>query len=113
MNTVLKSISVIFALLFLTAGSVLMIGPQILIIIPAAFTAGIILAVKRSFWALTCFGYPLTFGLASAYIGWKEMVDYTHTTAFIVSLAIGLVGVALIGTGLWKALPSKQAPAQS
>jgi hypothetical protein len=97
MKTVLKS-----------AGSRLMIGPQILIIIPAAFIAGIILAAKRSFWALACFGYPLTFGLASAYIGCKEMVDYTHTTAFIISLSIGLAGVILIGAGFWKALPGKQ-----
>jgi hypothetical protein len=113
MNNTFRSISVLLLPAIITAGSLLMIGPQIVIIVPAAIIAGIIFASKRSFWALTCFGYPFTFGLVSAYIGWKEMSAYTETTAFAVSIAIGLVGIALIGTGLWKALPGKALPAQS
>ena len=35
-----------------------------------------------------------------------ELPDYERTTAFAVSICIGVVGCVLIVVGLWKALPS-------
>lgn len=104
MNNTIKNISVLLLTALVTAGAVLLIGPQILIIVPLAIIAGIVLAIKRSFFSLVCFGYPLTFGLVSALIGYAEMTDYTRTTAFAVSIAIGLVGAGLIAAGLWKGI---------
>ncbi len=40
--------------------------------------------------------YPFTFGLISAWIGYKEMPGYKRSPAFAVSIGIGLVGGALI-----------------
>ncbi|MGI9458819.1 MAG: hypothetical protein ACR2NF_02375 [Pirellulales bacterium] len=89
----------------ITAGSVLMIGPQILFIVPVAFLTGIILAVRRSFWSPVFFGYPLTFGLLSAWIGYQELTEYAFTIGFAVSVGIGMIGFALIAGGLWMSLP--------
>lgn len=107
MNKVIKSIAVLFLTVILTAGCGLMIGPQIMIIVPVAIAAGIIFAIRRSFLSLVCFGYPFTFGLLSALIGCSEMPDYERTLAFAVSIGIGLAGVGLIAAGLWKALPER------
>jgi hypothetical protein len=84
------------------SGFLTMIGPQIMVVIPLALMAGIVLAVKRSFWSLVCFGYPLTFALISAWIGYVTTPGYEHTMPFAVSLGLGLTGLGLITFGLWK-----------
>jgi hypothetical protein len=89
------------------ASSVLMVGPQIVLIVPVTLVLGLVFALRRSFWSLVCFGYPFTFGLISAWAGYKEMPGYERTTAFAVSIGIGLVGCVLIAVGLWKALPGR------
>lgn len=104
-NRLTKRFVVLLLTAILTACSLLMIGPQILVIGPVALLAGTVFAIRRSILALVFFGYPLTFGLASAYIGCSEVTDYEHTSAFAVSMVIGFVGVGLIATGLWKAMP--------
>ena len=107
MNGMIKCIVVVLLTAILTAGAYFMIGPQIMIIVPAAILAGVVFAVRRSFLSLVCFGYPFTFGLASALIGYAEITDYERTSAFVVSVVIGMAGVGLMAAGLWKALPSK------
>ena len=98
--------------LILTAGiaasSILMVGPQIVVIVPLALVLGLMFALRRSSWSLVCFGYPFTFGLISAWIGYKEMPGYERTPAFGVSIGIGLVGCALIAMGLGKVLAGKK-----
>ena len=91
----------------IAASSIIMVGPQILVIVPVALLAGIVFALRRSFWSLVCFGYPFTFGLISAGMGYTELRDYERTTAFAVSIGLGLVGCVLIAMGLWKALPGR------
>ncbi len=113
MNRITKSIAVLLLTAIFTAGSLLMIGPQIMVIIPLAIVAGIIFAVRRSHLSLACFGYPFTFGLLSALIGCAEVTGYERTMAFAVSTVIGVVGVGLIAAGLWKALPSRTATTES
>ena len=98
--------------LILTAGiaasSILMVGPQIVVIVPLALVLGLVSAVLRSYWSLVCFGYPFTFGLISAWIGYKEMPGYERSPAFAVSIGIGLVGCALIVMGMLKALAGRK-----
>jgi|GEM_PF-635622 len=106
-TAIIKSIGVVLLTAILTLGAYFMIGPQITIIVPVAIVAGIIFAFRRSFISLVCFGYPLTFGLVSAYIGCAEIDDYTQTLAFAISIVIGLVGAVLIAAGLWKALSDR------
>jgi len=106
-TAIIKSIVVVLLTAILTLGAYFMIGPQITIIVPVAIVAGIIFAFRRSFISLVCFGYPLTFGLVSAYIGCAEIDDYTQTLAFAISIVIGLVGAVLIAAGLWKALSDR------
>ena len=106
-NALIESVVVVLLTAILTLGAYFMIGPQITIIVPVAIFAGIIFAFRRSSISLVCFGYPLTFGLVSAYIGCAEIDDYTGTLAFAISIIIGLVGVGLIAAGLWKALPDR------
>ncbi len=89
----------------IAAGSIAMIGSQIMVIVPLAVVFGIFFAVRRSFWSLVCFGYPFTFGLISAWVGYKEMPGYEQTAAFSISIGIGLVGCGLIAVGLWMSLP--------
>ena len=107
MSRLNKSISAFALTVVITAASVLMIGPQIMVIVPVALLAGIVFAVRRSFLSLVCLGYPLTFGLVSAWIGCAEINDYSQTTAFFVSVVIGMIGVCLIATGFWKVLPER------
>ena len=108
-----KSIVVVLLTAMLTAGALLMIGPQIMFIVPLCILVGIIFSIRRSFLSMVCFGYPLTFGLVSAYIGYYEISDYVRTSAFAVSVAIGAVGVALMATGLWKTMPVGAPKAES
>lgn len=89
------------------ASSIVMIGPQITVIVPVAIGAGIVFALRRSFWSLVFFGYPFLFGLISAWIGYMEMPGYEKTVAFAISIGIGLVGVVMVAVGLWLALPGR------
>ena len=84
------------------SGVVTMIGPQIMVTVPVAIAAGIFFAFRRSSWGWVCFGYPLIIGLISAWIGIHEIPGYETTTAFAVSLGMGLAGLGLIAIGLWK-----------
>ena len=91
----------------IAASSILMVGPQIIVIVPLVWVLGLVFALRRSFWSLVCFGYPFTFGLISAWIGYKEMPGYERSPAFAVSIGIGLVGSALIAMGLGKVLAGR------
>ena len=102
-----RAVLVIVLTAVIAASSIMMVGSQIVFIVPVALLAGIVFALRRSFWSLVCFGYPLTFGLISAGMGYTELRDYERTTAFAVSIGLGLVGCVLIAMGLWKALPGK------
>lgn len=101
-----KAALVSFLSPLIAAGSLLMIGPQILFLVPVAITTGIIFAVRRSFWSAVFFGYPLTFGLTVAWIGYHETPGYQNTLSFAVSIAIGLIGLGLTALGLWHSLPN-------
>ena len=100
---------IIFLLLCFTlpVASVLMFGPQLFIIVPLLFCLGVFFVFRRSFLSLICFGYPLSYGLFSAYVGFHELNDYTKSTEFWVALGIGIVGVDLIAVGLLKTLFKK------
>jgi hypothetical protein len=100
---------IIFLLLCFTlpVASVLMFGPQLFIIVPLLFCLGVFFVFRRSFLSLICFGYPLSYGLFSAYVGFHELNDYTKATEFWVALGIGVVGVDLIAVGLLKTLFKK------
>ena len=100
---------IIFSLLSITlpVASVLMFGPQLFIITPVLFCLGVFFVFRRSFLSLICFGYPLSYGLFSAYIGFHELNDYTKAIEFWVALGIGITGATLIAFGLWKAMFKK------
>jgi hypothetical protein len=102
-----RAVLVIVMTAGLAASSIIMVGPQILLIVPLALATGVVFALRRSFWSLVCFGYPFTFGLISAGMGYTELADYERTTAFAVSIGLGLIGCVLIAMGLWKALPDR------
>ena len=102
----LKAALVLILSVLITAGSLLMIGPQLILIVPLSIIMGIIFAVRRSYWSSVFFGYPLTFGLVTAWIGSQEMAGYQQTAGFAVSTGLGSIGCALIAFGLWKALPN-------
>ena len=57
---------------------------------------------RRSFLSLVFFGYPITFGLVSAYIGFYELNDYTNDSEFWVAIGIGAFGTMLVFLGFWK-----------
>ena len=86
------------------AGSFLMIGPQIFPIIGVSFCLGIFLVFRKSLLSLVFFGYPLTFGLVSAYIGFHELNNFTNASEFWIALGIGALGTMLVFLGFWKTL---------
>ena len=95
----------ILAAIIAASAIVTMIGPPIMLTAPLALVAGGFFAFKRSFWSLVCFGYPLVFGFLSAWIGYYEMGYGFSSIPFLVAFGIGLAGMGLISTGLWKSLP--------
>ena len=100
---------IIFFLLSITlpVASVLMFGPQLFIIVPLLFCLGVFFVFRRSSLSLICFGYPLSYGLFSAYVGFHELNDYSKATEFWVALGIGITGATLIAIGLWKTMFKK------
>jgi len=107
-SIIVKIALVLILTVVIAASSIVMVGPQIILIVPVALVLGIVFALRRSFWSLVCFGYPCTFSLISAWIGYKEMPGYERSTAFLISIGIGLIGCVLIAMGLWKALSNKK-----
>jgi len=101
---IIKSILVSFLTITLMAGSFLMIGPQIVPILAVSFCLGGFFVFRRSFLSLVFFGYPITFGLVSAYIGFYELNDYTKDSEFWIALGIGAFGILLAFLGFWKTL---------
>ena len=106
-NLLIKRIIFLLLCFTLPACSFLMIGPQIMVIAPLSLCLGIYFVFRRSFLSLVCLGYPLCFGLVSAYVGYYELKNYTSTPGFWVALGIGIVGVDLIAIGLLKTLFKK------
>lgn len=101
----MKIITVLMLMTIFTAGSRLMVGPQIVLIVPATVLAGVFFFLRRSALSWVYFGYPLTFGLISARIGCAELAGYEQTPAFAVSVLVGVLGAGLIAAGFWKGLP--------
>ena len=101
---IFKSILISLLSLTLMAGSFLMIGPQIFPIIGVSFCLGIFFVFRKSLLSLVFFGYPLTFGLVSAYIGFHELNNYANDAEFWVALGIGALGTMLVFLGFWKTL---------
>jgi len=106
-NLLIKRIIFLLLCLTLPACAFLMIGPQIMVIAPLSLCLGVYFVFRRSFLSLVCLGYPLCFGLVTAYVGYYEMKNYTSTSGFWVALGIGIVGVDLIAVGLLKTLFKK------
>ena len=106
-NLLIKRIIFLLLCLTLPACAFLMIGPQIMVIAPLSLCLGIYFVFRRSFLSLVFLGYPLCYGLVSAYIGYYELKNYTSTSGFWVALGIGIVGVDLIAVGLLKTLFKK------
>jgi hypothetical protein len=101
---IIKSILIFLLTLTLMAGSFLMIGPQIFQIIGVSFCLGIFFVFRKSFLSIVFFGYPLTFGLVSAYIGFHELNNFANASEFWIALAIGALGTMLVFLGFWKTL---------
>jgi len=40
----------------IATSSILLVGPQVIVIVPVAIGVGIVFALRRSFWSLVCFG---------------------------------------------------------
>jgi len=106
-NLLIKRIIFLLLCLTLPACAFLMIGPQIMVIAPLSLCLGIYFVFRRSFLSLVFLGYPLCFGLVTAYVGYYELKNYTSTSEFWVALGIGIVGVDLIAVGLLKTLFKK------
>jgi len=102
----MRAATVLILSIIIAVSSILMVGPQITVMVLLALGLGIFFAVQRSYWSLVCFGYPFTFGLISAWIGHQETPGFEQTTAFSVSIGIGLIACAMITAGLWASLPS-------
>jgi len=103
----IKRIIFILLCFSLPVASVLMFGPQLFIITPVLFCLGVFFVFRRSSLSLICFGYPLSYGLFSAYVGFHELNDYTKSNEFWVAIGIGATGAILITIGLWKILFKK------
>ena len=101
---IIKSILIFLLTLTLMAGSFLMIGPQIFQIIGVSFCLGIFFVFRKSLLSIVFFGYPLTFGLVSAYIGFHELNNFTNASEFWIALGIGALGTMLVFLGFWKTL---------
>ena len=101
---IIKSILISLLTLTLMTGSFLMIGPQIFPIIGVSFCLGIFFIFRKSLLSLVFFGYPLTFGLVSAYIGFHELNNYANDSEFWIALGIGSLGTMLVFLGFWKTL---------
>ena len=106
---IFKSILISLLTLTLMAGSFLMIGPQIVPIIGVSFCLGIFFIFRKSLLSLVFFGYPLTFGLVSAYIGFHELNNYANDSEFWIALGIGALGTMLVFLGFWKTLFRREA----
>ena len=106
-NLLIKRIIFLLLCLTLPACAFLMIGPQIIVIAPLSLCLGVYFVFRRSFLSLVCLGYPLCFGLVTAYVGYYELKNYTSTSEFWVALGVGIVGVDLIAFGLLKTLFKK------
>ena len=100
----IKSILIFLLTLTVLAGSFLLIGPQIVPIVAVSFGLGTFFICTKSFLSLVFFGYPLTFGLVSAYIGFHELNNYANASEFWIALAIGSLGTMLVFLGFWKTL---------
>ena len=101
---IIKSILIFLLTLTLMTGSFLLIGPQIVPILAVSFCLGIFFVFRKSFLSLVFFGYPITFGWVSAYIGFYELDDYIKDSGFWVALGIGALGTMLVFLGFWKTL---------
>jgi len=101
---IIKSILIFLLTLTLMAGSFLLIGPQIVPIVATSFCLGIFFVFRKSFLSLVFFGYPITFGWVSAYIGLYELNDFANDSEFWVAIGIGAFGTMLVFLGFWKTL---------
>jgi len=106
---IIKSILIFLLTLTLMAGSFLLIGPQIVPIVATSFCLGIFFVFRKSFLSLVFFGYPLTFGWVSAYIGFYELNNYVNDSEFWVAIGIGALGTMLVFLGFWKTLFRREA----
>jgi hypothetical protein len=104
-----KSILISLLTLTLMAGSFLLIGPKIVPIVAVSFGLGIFFVFRKSFLSLVFFGYPLTFGLVSAYIGFHELDNYANDSEFWVAIGISAFGTMLVFLGFWKTLFRREA----
>lgn len=102
-SMILRGILTTVLSLTIASGAILMIGPQVVFIIPFAMICGIALVAKQSYWSMVFLGYPLTFGLVSAWIGYCEIEGYHQTKGFLIAVTIGSIGLLMIASGLWKA----------
>ena len=100
----IKSILIFLLTLTVLAGSFLLIGPQIVPIVAVSFGLGTFFICTKSFLSLVFFGYPLTFGWVSAYIGFYELNNYANDSEFWVAIGIGALGIMLVFLGFWKIL---------
>ncbi len=101
----IRFIAVLLLSVIISLGSFLMVGPQIIFIVPVCLIVGVYCAVRRSFWSLVWIGYPFTFAGLSAWIGYMENPGYEQTSGFLISLGIGLIAYLMIVMGLWLSLP--------
>ena len=99
-----KSILIFLLTLTVLAGSLLLIGPQIVPIVAVSFGLGTFFICTKSFLSLVFFGYPLTFGWVSAYIGFYELNNYANDSEFWIAQGIGSLGTMLVFLGFWKTL---------
>ena len=70
---------------------------------------GIFFVFRKSLLSLVFLGYPLTFGLVSAYIGFHELNNYANDSEFWIALGIGALGTMLVFLGFWKTLFRREA----